>query len=616
MQKRFHLPRNSAAASAMGRRVAAFALVCAALTASGIHSIERPVFAAPAMSAASAAATAMLPAAGAQQVPADMQLHISFSAPPALGKGNIQIFDASNDTLVESIDVAPVPPPARGGGGFGRGGGRGRGATAPATGAASQAAAPPPPPARAPAPPGPVVLVPPSKMGNFGGGNFRYYPVIISGNDVTITPAQPFAMNKSYYVTVDAVAFKFGDGNTPSSAITGSNAWRFSTRSAAPASGNTRITVAADGTGDFATVQGAINYVPAGNTTPATIFIKKGMYNEIISFTGKNALTFLGEDRKKTILVYANNANFNGQRGTFMTRNVSDLVIANLTLHNTTPQGGSQAETIILSGTPEAHAIVTNVDMLSLQDTIQINGQAYVSDCYIEGNVDFMWGTGPCYFENCLCTTTRDKGYYTQIRNRDGHGYVYDHCTFDGKEGITGNFLGRIDPSGYPKSQVVLLDCLLGPSVAPVGWLLNGQTQEAPQLQYWEFNSRDLKGNPVDTSQRLAASKQLTLPADAETINNYRDPKWALGGNWTPTLAPVIAAAPVAAPADGKTSLTVQASGIPEPTYQWQKNGVDVSGATKASLSIDGSSAADVGSYTVVVTNSAGKATSPPAMLH
>ena len=104
-----------------------------------------------------------------------------------------------------------------------------------------------------------------------------------------------------------------------------------------------------------------MDWVPAGNAAPTTIFIRNGVYSEIVYFTGKNALTFLGEDRKKTIIAYPNNNTFSTggrSRGLFQAARCDDLTISNLTLWNTTPQGGSQAEAIILNGGANAHAII------------------------------------------------------------------------------------------------------------------------------------------------------------------------------------------------------------------------------------------------------------------
>jgi hypothetical protein len=100
--------------------------------------------------------------------------------------------------------------------------------------------------------------------------------------------------------------------------------------------------------------------------------------------------------------------------------------------------------------------------------------------------------------------------------------------------------LSRIEPTRFPGSEVVLIDCVLSEAVSPVAWRIERAT-EAPGIHFWEFNSHDADGKPVDMSKRLPFSKQLKQPEDAETIRNYSDPKWALGGEWDP--APRVKAA-------------------------------------------------------------------------
>ncbi len=145
--------------------------------------------------------------------------------------------------------------------------------------------------------------------------NFNYHPVLIAGNQAAIyLPDHALGYNKTYFVKIDDGAFKDHDGNALIRP-TDQNIWRFSTKATPPASGAKKITVAADGSGDFATVQGAIDFVPEGNREPVTIFIRNGTYNEIVCFTAKHNVTFLGEDRKKTIIAYANNNRFNSNSG-------------------------------------------------------------------------------------------------------------------------------------------------------------------------------------------------------------------------------------------------------------------------------------------------------------
>jgi pectin methylesterase-like acyl-CoA thioesterase len=466
--------------------------------------------AAPPVATANFTVADLFPAANSKEVCPDTPLRISFPSAPVVGAGKIEVYDASNETLVETIDVS--------------------------------------------------VATRSKTIGGFP--NFNYHPVLISGNEATLfLPDHALGYNKTYFVKIDDGAFKDHDGN-PLAAISGASTWQFSTKRAPPASGANKLIVAADGTGDFATVQGAIDFVPEGNRDPVTIFIRNGTYNEIVCFTGKNNVTFLGEDRKKAIIAYANNDRFNNnaggnpfapganpsaatvrsgaiyRRGLFLAHRVNDLKIANLTLHNTTPQGGMQAEAIILNGGPDARAILANLDLYSFQDTLQINGQAYIANCYIEGDVDFMWGKGPCFFENCQAKSLRSNAYYTQIRNpATNHGYVYKDCVFDGAPGITGNVLSRIMPARFPASEVVLINCQLTDAVGAVGWRLD-QATEAPNVHFWEYNSHDANGKPVDMSKRLSVAKQLKQPEDAQTIENYSNAKWILGGQWTPELPP------------------------------------------------------------------------------
>jgi rhamnogalacturonan acetylesterase len=118
------------------------------------------------------------------------------------------------------------------------------------------------------------------------------------------------------------------------------------------------------------------------------------------------------------------------------------------------------------------------------------------------------------------------------------HGYIYKNCIFEGAEGVTDSVLSRILQTRFPASEVVLIDCTLTNAVSPAGWRLDSPS-EAPNVHFWEYNSRDLQGNPIDDAMRFAVSKRLTKETDAETIANYSNPVWVLGGDWNPRLAPV-----------------------------------------------------------------------------
>src|SRR5215203_7493621 len=126
------------------------------------------------------------------------------------------------------------------------------------------------------------------------------------------------------------------------------------------------------------------------------------------------------------------------------------------------------------------------------------------------------------------------NAYYTQIRNGQGkNGYVFVNSRFTAAPGVTGAYLTRIDPDQFPYSQVVLIDSVLGPHVRPDAWRFDNPdlaggatTANYPNIKFWEFNSRDESGSPVDVSQRHPVSRQIT----AEEADFWRNPANVLGG--------------------------------------------------------------------------------------
>src|SRR5450432_583613 len=225
---------------------------------------------------------------------------------------------------------------------------------------------------------------------------FNVRPIFLEGNDAVIylnTGAMKDA--GSYFVTIDAGVFVDATQN-PLPAISGPDGWQFSTVAPAPAD-PTQLTVQREGAGDFCTVQGAIDFLPAANMTPTMISIKNGTYHEIVYIPAKHNITFEGENRKQTIIAYPNNGTLQTNGGVALgtafrsmveAEASNGLTFANLTLHNTTPQGGSQAEALRIE--PGDMSVVRDVDIISTQDTVLLSGRAYVTNSYIEGNVDYI----------------------------------------------------------------------------------------------------------------------------------------------------------------------------------------------------------------------------------
>ncbi|MEV0009022.1 pectinesterase family protein [Streptomyces sp. NPDC047973] len=378
---------------------------------------------------------------------------------------------------------------------------------------------------------------------------WTYEPVVVEGRTATVLLHRSLEPGRQYYVTVDPGFFEGHAG------VTSPRTWRFRT-AAGPRPGTAELRVDARGGGDFCTVQGAVDFVPEGNDREVTIEVAPGTYREIV-YIGQNRphLRVHGSGAGRTVVAYPNNSVLNGDSAmadvppeqSYCPRRVlpqpdrfncwraafgvdaDDFRLRDVTVHNLTPDGGSQSEAFRGNGD---RIVLDRVRVLSHQDSLRLQGRAYVTDSYIEGDVDFFWGTGGVFVRDSELKAL-DLGYISQIRNApDGPGVVFSGTRLTRAEGVADGsvLLSRID-SRFPASQAVFIDTAMDTHVAPVGWGLTGfDCTSGQQLRFWEFGSKDLRGAPVDTSQRLSCSRQLT---EAEA-RGWRDPATLLGG-WDPS---------------------------------------------------------------------------------
>ena len=481
---------------------------------------------------APAPAPAMAPAGGAVGVNPDTHLVLRFARPPVAGaKGQIRIYDAADDRLVDTLDMAiPAGPTER--------------TKLPAAPYLSTPYPYPDGPRRTnadtragtpsagaePTPSGYQLTI----IGGFTDG-FHFHPLIVRGNTATIHPHHNLLeYGKRYYVQVDAGVIVGFAG------FAGKKAWVFETKAAPPRTGVDRVTVNADGTGDFNTVQGALDFMPDHPARRATIFIHDGDYEEIVYFRNKSNLTIEGEHRDKVRVHYANNEVFNphpanistneapgtfpSRRAAFAADNVKGLHLKNMTLE-TTLKG--QAEGLLLTGSEN---VVSDVTVIGSGDALQVNGSAYLERVRIVGDGDTILGRGPAFFRRCEIAS---RGPFMWIRNTSAnHGNVFVDCRFsaigEGRPHLARSPLNK--GKAYPHAEAVLIHATLS-GVHPQGWGEIGG--DASHVRFWEYNSRNVDGTPVDVGGRHPASRQLTLARDAEAIRNYSTPSWVLGG-WIP----------------------------------------------------------------------------------
>jgi pectin methylesterase-like acyl-CoA thioesterase len=540
-----------------------------------------------------AAQVEFFPVNGAVDVNPDTRLRLVFEGtPPLQNQGKIKIYDASNDAVVDELDMS-IPPGPRN--------------------------------TRTPAPydtfkyssvPDTVFTVnspdtdtshvyQKNLVGGTGDGSARhFFPVLVDDKTATISPHNHcLEYGKTYYVLIDPQVFDGFGG------ISDKSAWTFTTKTLPPPSDAKRLVVSAQSAGDFSTFQGAIDAIPDGSSEPKEIYVENGTYDEIVVLQNRQNLTFIGEDRSQVVVRYATNGVFNsGGRSEFTIKSATDIQLVNFTIQSVgKDENPAQAEALYVKGDKLQ---VHEVTLLGSGDALQIQADTriFLSGSSVRGYGDNFLSYGAAFFRNCHLIST--YGPHGWPRNpQTNHGDVFVNSTFSlegmGTSGDGHCALARSPTSGvsFPYAEFVLINCKLQ-GIIPEGWGAAGP--DYTNVHFWEYNSVNLSdGMPVDVSKRVSYSRQLTMDKDAETIANYSDPTYVLAG-WTPELAPIVVKQlpeSLTIPVGESADLSAEAAAEPEPMYQWFKDGQPLAGETNATLTIHDAAS---GEYTVSIANTAG----------
>ncbi|HTR82281.1 MAG TPA: pectinesterase family protein [Bacteroidota bacterium] len=254
------------------------------------------------------------------------------------------------------------------------------------------------------------------------------------------------------------------------------------------------IIVAQDGSGQFRSIQEALNSIPGHNTRTVTILIKNGVYHEKL-FVQKSNVALVGEDRDSTRIVFAElRQNWRAAHGDSdwgsavinIDSTVTDLTIANLTVYNNygTLYGSHEHQfTIWGSGTRiiiiDCNILGDGGDTLSLWN--RSDGMYYHANCFFEGWVDFVCPRGWCYI-----TDSRFFGHnlsasiwHDGSANKDEK-FVIRYSQFDG---VLGFPLGR----HHRDAQFYLLNCIFSRTMADRQ--IYGP-KESPNLVPWQWGAR------------------------------------------------------------------------------------------------------------------------------
>lgn len=281
----------------------------------------------------------------------------------------------------------------------------------------------------------------------------------------------------------------------------------------------THFTVAQDGSGNFKTIQEAINAVRDLSQQQVTIFIKNGIYHEkLVIPSWKTKITLVGEDKAHTIITnndYSGKANPGGKDAfgkdkftTYTSYTVlvqgNDFIAENLTIENTAGRVG-QAVALHVEGD---RCITKNCNLLGNQDTLYAateNSRQYYTNCFIQGTTDFIFGEATAVFDHCVIKNLTNS-YITapSTTPRQRFGYVFLDCKLIADSGVKKVYLGR---PWRPYARSVYIHTEMGAQITPAGWDNWRNPDNEKSAFFAEYEST---GPGANTKNRAAWSHQLT----------------------------------------------------------------------------------------------------------
>jgi pectin methylesterase-like acyl-CoA thioesterase len=286
-----------------------------------------------------------------------------------------------------------------------------------------------------------------------------------------------------------------------------------------------QLVVAADGTGDYRAVQQAIDALPAEG---GQIRVRPGVYREVLTVYKPSVQLEGADDARQVTIVFDKSASTAGSTLRSATVNIlaDDFHAGGITIANDfsarrplAPQG-HQALALLVTGD---RAVFRNVRFLGAQDTLYAGSKScsseqgpcvparqYFSECYVEGNVDFIFGNARAFFHNCEIRALTHEVVFLTAQSKhyaeEESGFVFDHCRVTAEPEAAHIYLGR---PWRPYSTVVWINADLDAAIEPAGWRewRPGETNSLTTAFFAEFQSR---GPGAAAAQRDPHSKQLS----------------------------------------------------------------------------------------------------------
>lgn len=275
-----------------------------------------------------------------------------------------------------------------------------------------------------------------------------------------------------------------------------------------------KIVVAADGSGEFTTIQAAFNTIPLNNTSSIHIYVRNGNYKEKLKLDStKDLVTLIGEDKFRTVITFDDHTGKLGPNGdtintrtswTFLVK-ANDFTARNICFQNDAGFTAGQAVAVESDGD---QAVFDNCRFIGNQDVLFTNSEKsrqYYKDCYIEGTTDFIFGSATVWFERCHIHSKKNSHVTAASTPKEKEfGYIFNKCILTGDTSLHGVSLGR---PWRPFAQVLYMHCYIGAHIKPEGWSNWNNTDNYLTTRYSEYKNY---GPSADPWGRVKWSKQLT----------------------------------------------------------------------------------------------------------
>lgn len=285
-----------------------------------------------------------------------------------------------------------------------------------------------------------------------------------------------------------------------------------------------RFIVAADGTGDYTTIQAALDACP--DNERSIVFVKSGTYYGQ-TYLGTKAvasaklISLIGEDRDRVILTYDKALPMvtKFEEATTFQIYAKDFYAENITFANTAGVSAGQALALYSAGD---RATFKNCYIKGFQDTYRSKKgtRAYLKDCKVEGTVDFIYAGGTVFFEDCELRCLQGGGYiaapedaYATVPKTSTVsqkflrlGFIFRNCNITANSDVSAGSYSLGRPWGI-NAGAIYLNCRMGNHIKPAGWQTWGGNETT--ACFAEYNSMDANGNPIDISNRASWSFQL-----------------------------------------------------------------------------------------------------------